>query len=346
MALSPILPIAALALSIALHFAALKVFPMLGLLDFPERYGLKRPRLPYPTGIIAVLLFLAIVPWIGPFGMKEWGLVTAVAALGMVSFIDDRTPLPFWLRLSLQIILCALLFATGSRIYTITNPLGGIIKMDSWNVAAPFFGTLPIASGVFTILWLTLTMNAMNWFDGIPGQVSALSAVGFLMLGSLALFRDHQPAIALIAFVLLAISLGAIPFDFPPGKVVIGDTGSMFFGLLLGLIGIYDGGKVATAFLVLGIPLFDAIFVIIERLLKGSSPFKGNHDHLHHLLKQRGWDDRSIVLLNTSIGLLFGGAALFLSTAEKGVALAILFVVVFGLRRYARTPTSRTPLAR
>jgi hypothetical protein len=56
--------------SVLLHLLAIKVFPSLGLLDFPERYGLKRARLPYPTGIAVVLsglgavaaLLLIIVP--------------------------------------------------------------------------------------------------------------------------------------------------------------------------------------------------------------------------------------------------------------------------------------------
>jgi UDP-GlcNAc:undecaprenyl-phosphate GlcNAc-1-phosphate transferase len=66
----------------------------------------------------------------------------------------------------------------------------------------------------------------------------------------------------------------------------------MFFGLMLGLLGIYQGGKVATAFLVLGIPLIDAVFVVIRRLLRGRFPFHGDRDHLHHRLLQKGWSER------------------------------------------------------
>ncbi len=180
-------------------------------------------------------------------------------------------------------------------------------------------------SGIVTMGWLLLTINAMNWFDGISGQVSVVSTLGFLMIGLLAYFRNGETDIALLAFTLAGIAGAGILFDFPPAKMLMGDTGSMFFGLLLGLLGVYQGGKIATAFLALGIPLIDALFVIIGRLMKGQSPFRGGRDHLHHRLLSLGFTERTIVLLTALIGAGFGGTALFLSTTEKGIAVVILF---------------------
>ncbi len=194
------------------------------------------------------------------------------------------------------------------------------------------FGPLPILSGIFTIGWLLLTINALNWFDGIGGQVSVIATIGFLMLGCLALFRNGEPDIALLAFSLAAIAGAGILFDFPPARMLMGDTGSMFFGLMLGLLGIYHGGKVATVFLALGIPLIDALFVIVRRFLSGHSPLSGGRDHLHHLLQDRGWSDRRIIVLTAIVGTTFGGSALFLSTAEKGIAGLILLVLIGGMQ--------------
>jgi UDP-GlcNAc:undecaprenyl-phosphate GlcNAc-1-phosphate transferase len=177
----------------------------------------------------------------------------------------------------------------------------------------------------------------MNWLDGVGGQVSVLSTIGFLMIGFLAYFRNFEGDFALLAFVLAAIAGAGILFEFPVPRMLIGDTGSMFFGLMLGVLGIYQGGKVATAFLALGIPLIDALLVILERVSHGRSPFSGGHDHLHHLLiERRGWQDKSVVLLTALLGCSFGGSALFLSTAGKGISLCILALVVMGLRKYAR----------
>lgn len=311
-----------------------KFFPVLGLLDFPERYGLTRRRLPYPAGIVAVVIFLGWYALSNGFGMRESGVFIAVALLGIVCAFDDRNPLPSYLRLGVQVLAAIIVFAAGSRIYTLTAPMGGILKLDLVDLSIGNL-TLPLWSGVFTVVWLLLTTNALNWFDGIPGQVSVISTLGFLMLGFLALYRNAEPMTAEIAFVLAAIALAGCFFDFPPAKVIMGDTGAMFFGFMLGLLGVYSGGKIATVFLALGLPLLDAMFVILRRILRGSSPLRGGKDHLHHLLLAKGWSERQVIALTVCTGTVFGASALFMSTAQKGIAIVILVVVVGGLQLYA-----------
>lgn len=335
--------VTAFLLTLVGYTVCLKLFPALGLLDFPERYGLRRARLPYPAGIISVVVFLGVFSVTTPIGLKEAGVIFAILLIGLTAFIDDRTPLPSWLRLLVQVGAAFIVFAAGSRIYTLTSPVGGILKLDTLVIHVGALGALPILSGIFTIVWLLLTINALNWFDGIPGQVSVISTIGFLMLGLLALFRNGETDTAEIAFVLAAIAAVGIFFDFPPGKLLLGDTGSMFFGLMLGLLGVYHGGKVATIFLALGIPLLDAAFVIIRRLARGQSPLKGGRDHLHHLLLEKGWSPRQIIGLTAVLGTAFGVIALFLNTAEKGVAFIVLTLIVLLLTRYALRPraTSR-----
>src|SRR3989344_5387379 len=338
---SPLLSgLLALILSVALHALALALFPKLRLLDHPEKYGLKRNRLPYPTGILSVLTFLILfVSLQETLSLQAMGLILAVVLLAAVTLIDDLKNLPPVLRLCIHILVAFILFATGTRIYTITNPLGGIIKLDTVDFFLPLaadrwpliamMGPLPFWSGVFTIVWLLLTTNAFNWFDGIPGQVSILSVIGSITLGLLALSsRVNQPEIAIIAFLLAGCALGGALFDFPPNRVVMGDTGSMFFGLLLGTLSIYAGGKVATALLVLGVPLMDALLVLFRRILRGESPFSGNHDHLHHRLLAKGWSERQVILLTVVLGSAFGITALFLSTFQKFLAIPILLGVV------------------
>ncbi len=327
--------IIAFVLAVIGYQICLKLFPVLGFLDFPERYGLQRSRLPYPAGIVAIIVFLTVLAFSTPIGMQESGVIIAVLLLGITAFIDDRTPLPSWLRLIVHITAAFIVFAAGSRIYSLTSPFGGILKLDSFVVSAGYLGTLPVLSGIFTVIWLLLTINALNWFDGIPGQVSVISSIGFLMLGYLAFFRNGEAETAEIAFMLAGIAAAGIFFDFPPGKLLLGDTGSMFFGLMLGLLGVYHGGKVATIFLALGIPILDAVFVIVRRIARGQSPLRGGRDHLHHLLLDRGWSQRQIIGLTAVLGSVFGIVALFLNTAGKGIALIMLALIVLFLTRYA-----------
>lgn len=346
-------PLLAFALSGCLHVIAIKFFPPWGFLDFPDRYGLTRPQLPYPTGIIAVLVFLVLFVILNPWNTLNVGLAIGILLLALTSFIDDRTPLSPGLRIGIQLAVAALLFLSGARIYSVTNPLAGIIggnviDLSRGIVALPFFGTVPLLSGLFTLLWLGLTINALNWFDGIPGQVSVISTIGFLTIGLLSLSsRVHEPTIASLALILAGITSGCAVFEIPTPKVLMGDTGAMFFGLMIGALTIYAGqGKVATAFLVLGVPLIDFAIVIARRIRKGKSPLAGDksrNEHLHHRLLAKGWSAMQIILLTTGLGTAFGITALFLSTAGKFIAAGILFVIMLGLSWYSRPFTAHSP---
>ncbi len=330
-------PLMALGLSVILHALTLVLFPRWGLLDFPERYGLKRSRIPYPTGIVPVVIFLVLIPIFQPLDAEILGLMGGVALLGAVCFIDDRRRLPPMLRLGIQLLVAILLIACGIRIDAVTNPLPALFGPDgsvTLNAGLPL-----VLSVVFTMGWLLLTINALNWFDGVAGQVSTLSTIGFTTIGFLSISeRVNQPSLALIAFTLAGISFGCLFFELPPPRLLMGDTGAMFFGLMIGVLTIYSGGKVATAFLVLGIPLTDVFFVIVRRLKKGQSPLTGDSrdQHLHHRLLAKGWSPRQIILLTSLIGAAFGLTALFLSTWGKVVAAGVLMMVMVGLSMYSK----------
>jgi UDP-GlcNAc:undecaprenyl-phosphate GlcNAc-1-phosphate transferase len=345
MSLSPLIvsPLATCILAIVLHSASLSLFPRWKLLDFPERYGLQRMPLPYPTGSITVLLFLALSPLLfSPITTESLVMLIGIFVLAVVCFIDDRSQISPFLRIGLQLCIAMMIVAGGIRIEAITNPLPWAPEGDSLILTS---GWMLGFSAVFTTLWLLVTINALNWFDGIPGQVSVLSTIAFLTIGFLSLSeRVHQPALALIAFALAGLGAAAFMFDFPPPKVVMGDTGAMFFGLMIGILTIYSGGKVATAFLVLGVPLLDFVFVIVRRMARRQSIFHGNaqDQHLHHRLLGKGWTPRQVLFLTASIGTSFGITALFLSTKGKLVASFILFLVMIGLSWYTEPVVKET----
>lgn len=363
---SPLLitPLIALIVSSVVHGLALRVFPRIGLLDFPERYGLTRPRIPYPVGVVSVGLFLGFAPWI----LASWsdiqaiGLLLSVVLLSAICFRDDIHRLPPGVRGAVQLGIALILFSTGTRIYSLTNPLQALlptlpyVPLDQWTLTLPGMAPLPLVSGLFTVVWIGLTVNALNWFDGIPGQVSLLAVIGFLTIGILGVqngfdgtqdpaLRSAQGQVALLSFTLAGIAAGGAVFDFPPGRMLLGDTGAMFFGLMLGVVTIYAGGKVATAFLVLGVPLVDSILVVLQRIASGRSVTQGSTggEHLHHRLLERGWSKRAVVLLTAGLGTAFGVSALFLSTQGKAAAAVLLTLVIILLRSLAKLSPHAVP---
>lgn len=330
------IPLLAFGASVIVHALTLFMFPRVGLVDFPLRYGLSRRPIPYPTGVLAVVIFVIFFTARSAFTTENMSLIAGIMILAGSSFVDDRTPLSPVLRFAVQAFVAVLLVSGGIRIDAVTNPLPGVLS-DAGSITLNA-GWLLSFSSVFTVLWLLFTINALNWFDGIPGQVSMLSVIAFVTIGFLAVSdRVNQPELALLAFILAGIALGALLFDFPPPKLLMGDTGAMFFGLMIGVLTISSGGKVATAFLVLGVPLIDVLFVIIRRLRRGQVPWRGNatDQHLHHRLLAKGWSPRQVIFLTATIGAAFGITALFLSTGGKVIAGLLLFLVMLGLSWYS-----------
>ena len=283
-------------------FWAIKFFPKLGLLDFPERYGLQRNKIPYPGGIIFTILAFLVCLY-----FRWYDLAGVVGITGFISFLDDRLQLPATTRLATQLLIAgAITVIFGIQIQQIGNPLGeGMFLLP------------PILSLGITIIWLILIQNALNWFDGLKGLCVGISGIGFLALGLFGLIRPEVawetslPTFLSITFSLAGMCIGAW-FLFFKGKILLGDTGSQVLGLLLGILSIVAGTKIATTLLVLGIPLLDATVVILRRIFRDKkSPLKGDHKHLHHALAKKIGEQKSVIILLTCSAFL-GIGSIFL----------------------------------
>jgi len=100
----------------------------------------------------------------------------------------------------------------------------------------------------------------------------------------------------------------------------------MFLGFLLGILAIISGGKLATAGLVFGIPIFDMMWASVRRILKKQWPWEADKKHLHHQLLALGLSQRRAVLFLYLISLIFGIFALFFSGKTKAITLGALFI--------------------
>lgn len=327
--------ISAFILTLLSVLIALKVFPKIGLMDRPHKYGLKRKAIPYPGGILLYLIFLALALMFFEPTLKLVGLLVGGGILVLVSFIDDRIEIPAGIRFLIQIIIALIMVVVGIGVETITNPFGGYIMLNQYKFILQF-GDVTInimaLSGLFTIAWILLITNTMNWLDGIPGLVSGITVLSGLTIFFLSISEIvNQPEVATLALIVAMIALAFWIFDFYPPKILIGDSGSMFFGFLLAVLAIFSGGKIATAFLILGFPILDAIYVIIYRIYSKRAPWKGGEwdkyrkaVHLHHRMLEFGLSERQVLVLIYMLCAIFGITALFLGTKGKFWAIVIV----------------------
>ncbi|MCK4525389.1 MAG: undecaprenyl/decaprenyl-phosphate alpha-N-acetylglucosaminyl 1-phosphate transferase, partial [Candidatus Andersenbacteria bacterium] len=135
----------------------------------------------------------------------------------------------------------------------------------------------------------------------------------------------------IISIAVAGAILGFLFFNFHPAKIFMGTSGSMFLGFILAVLAIFSGGKIATALLIMGFPILDAVWVIVQRIKAGKSPFRGDDCHLHYKLLKNGWSQRKVVLFIYLICLSFGVSAIVFQSLGKILALIILFILFYAV---------------
>lgn len=265
------------------------------------------------------------------------GITGGILVLYIVGIWDDFRPLSPLTKLVAQIIAALFLVASGITVYYLSNPFGTPILLDQLKIPLFTIGTVTynftVWSDLFLIFWTVLIINVLNWLDGLDGLAAGVTAIAAIVLYFLSVSPDVlQTATATLALILAGASLGFLPWNFNPAKIFMGDSGSMVLGFLLAVLSVVSGGKVATAFLVLGIGIFDAIWVIARRLVYRESPFKADRGHLHHRFLKIGFSQRQTVILMYIISAFFGALALFASTpGEKFKAIIWLIALMIVL---------------
>lgn len=234
-------------------------------------------------------------------------------------YLDDRFDLPAHATIIAPILATLTAIAFGIEVDKLTNPFGGVIYLLPWQ------------SDVLVFVWLMLVMYTTKFLDGLDGLATSVSSVGAIMIMLLSLTASYfQPDVALLSAVTIGAYLGFLFWNVHPASIFLGEGGSTFVGFMLGILAVISGGKVATALLVLGIPLLDVLWVISRRFREGgiSRVFVGDKKHLHHRLLALGWGQTRIVILYVAVAAAFGVSALFLQSREKLVALIVLSLVM------------------
>lgn len=290
------------------------------------------------TGFIVSIVYLLIVMSIeGNINLIEdnthiklIGFVLGALVIGVTCFIDDVKGVKAIIKLIAQIVAALVCIKSGILIE---------------NVSLPFIdgSKIPIAVyEVVTIFWIVGITNALNLIDGLDGLstgITLISCLSLLIIFSL----NGSPLISIILITALGGSLvGFLPYNFNPAKTFIGDTGSNFLGYCLSVISILGIAKTYTAIvivapiIVLALPLFDTVFAVIRRVIKGKSLkaiIEPDANHLHHKMLRKGFSQKQAVLVLYGISAVFGMFAIILmeSGILKALSFALIIIVVIAI---------------
>ncbi|HLC44015.1 MAG TPA: MraY family glycosyltransferase [Patescibacteria group bacterium] len=294
--------------------------------------------------IVSLIVFLVIKPDLRfstdlIFGLDSrlWAIWFGGLAITVIMFLDDLYDLSAPEKLLAQISAAILMIGCGIGIDHITNPFGGTINLNSIYVPLFSYGGVvyhfSLWSDLLTLVWIVGMMNVMNFVDGVDGLASGQAAIAALTIFLLSIsMAVNQPATAMIAIIVCGASLGFLVWNFPPAKIFMGDSGSMFLGFILGVLALISGGKLATLLLVLGFPIVDGLIVTFSRLRRHQNPLTTpDKTHLHHRFLAAGFSIRQAIMALYVISALFGLIALSSSTRGKVVGFFLLIILILAI---------------
>ena len=266
------------------------------------------------------------------YWIKLIGFLIGIVVLGITCFVDDSKGIPSWVKLIAQVMAAIIVAVCGIRIENINLPfIDNKIFFYEW------------FSYIITVGWIVGITNAINLIDGLDGLSSGITLISCVSLLIIFLLTPSSPLISILLITALAGSIvGFLPFNFSPAKTFIGDVGSNFLGFSLAVISILGVAKTYTALvliapiIVLGLPIFDTIFAIIRRIIKGKSikaVFKADKGHLHHRLMKRGYTQKQAVLILYGLTATLGMFAIILleSGIWKALSFALLVIAIIAI---------------
>ncbi len=308
---------------------AVLVFPRWGLKDRFEAHSTHTMVKPRGGGIILAILFFCSLPVFLPLDQKLLGFIVSGVLIIGVNLLDDRFKIAWWKRLLVELVGAIIVVMSGIEIAVLTNPFN--------NTAIFLNATWPIVAQALTVVWILVFINMMNWIDGVDGLATGIGAISSIVLFILSLLPFvNQPAIAKVALLLAVLLFVFLKFNFYPAKIKLGDTGATFIGFSLAILAIFSSAKIATFFLVLGIPLLDVVWVVCRRIfIDKKSPMAGDTKHLHHRLLRLGFSVPQVCYLLYVITALFGAISLLLNGAVLKLA-AIITMCCFMVLFFAR----------
>lgn len=268
-------------------------------------HGAPVPKFGGVAMVAAVLVGLAVAGTVPFFSgiftdlTPVHGLMVALAVILVVGAVDDLVDLPWWIKLAGQ---CAAALAVA---------LGGI-RIEAMPVGWIPVGSEPVQV-LLTVFVVVLTMNAINFVDGLDGLAAGVSLIGgsaFFVYTYLLTRTIHQFDYSNLATLLMALLIGAcagfLPYNRHPATVFMGECGALLLGLLLSSAAVAVTADLSAlegfrfrnvpAFMpvllpvaVLALPLADLVTSVLRRTARGASPFTADRGHLHHRLVDGGF---------------------------------------------------------
>jgi UDP-GlcNAc:undecaprenyl-phosphate/decaprenyl-phosphate GlcNAc-1-phosphate transferase len=318
------------AVTIVLTPASMWLARRIGLVAAPGGRHIHLRPTPMLGGWALYLAFAGAVAWY--LGVRDWRIVGMLTLCGLTTLFftyDDRFRMPPWLKLGIELglgLLAVFVFGLNITFFTL-------------------FGDHTIQLGLLsyplTLFWLLGMQNTINLLDGVDGLAAGVVAIVAGILAAAAISRSgSDESVVILSAALAGTCLGFLIFNFHPAKVFMGDSGSHFLGLALGLLSVIGVAKVAVGFalavplIALAVPIADTAWAIIRRRRARVSIAHADSRHIHHQLLDFGLTQPQTCLLFYGATALLGSVGLMLLGHQR-IWIVMVVLLLVGLSTVA-----------
>ncbi len=272
--------------------------------------------------VVLTFLFLVLLSYY-PKGQGLSAIIVGGSLMFLMGLVDDLFCLNAKFKLFIQVAVATIVILLGVRIDVLYNPFGDPISLG--------FMSYPI-----TLLWIVGITNAINFIDGIDGLAGSIVSISAIAIGIVSLVLAPATSInALIAFILMGAMCSFLTFNYNPAKIFMGDSGALYAGFLLatlsitGIVNVSNGYTMYLPILILAVPLMDVVYSSFRRMLKGTSPFVADSEHIHHKLLHAGYKQDKIVILLSTFSLICAILSIIVvSTRSKFIIITLSLIGV------------------
>jgi UDP-GlcNAc:undecaprenyl-phosphate GlcNAc-1-phosphate transferase len=285
-------------------------FNMLDISNARKVHAVPTPR---TGGVMVFVSFLALLPL---SGLGVWWYTLSLTAMFTLGLWDDKTSVSPLYRLLGQ-----------TAISTFFVIVSGMYLADYGIFSIPAMVALPFT--VFCIIGVT---NSYNIIDGLNGLASGCAMI-FLSMAAWIMYLNNDPVLFLGFLIMVGCLLGFMVFNFPRGRIFLGDGGSYFVGFTVITAAVFavtrHGDISLWAFFIITIfPVFDTVLAIVRRVKAGRSPFEADKKHIHHVLLDRYRSGIKAVLVIWAIQLAVGLLAVVFHRQTYALIIIALMTVL------------------
>lgn len=308
--------------SFVLVYLVKKVAVHINAMDIPNERKVHKYPIPRIGGLAIFLSYLLGYILFGTISTQMISVLIGGFIIILTGIVDDINPIPAKYKFICQTIAACVVVLYGKLYFNDITLLGYVWSFPTW------------INMILSIFFIVSIINAINLIDGLDGLSSGICSIYFLTIAIIGFVLNKFGGLDIVlSLIMLGATLGFLFHNFPPAKIFMGDTGSMFLGFMISVIALL-GYKVTTItsviipIIILFIPIIDTLFAIIRRTLKHESIGKPDKEHLHHQLLKMTSSPVKTILIIYFINITFSAVSILYAIGDNAIAIALYIAVM------------------